>query len=71
MKVQDMTVEEFKALIQEVMEEKLEELLGDPDEGLELRPEIRERLRLSLAAVKRGQRGIPIEKVAEELGLEW
>ncbi len=71
MKVQDMTVEEFKALIQETLEEKLEELLGDPDEGLELRPEVRERLKRSLAAVKRGEQGIPIEKVAEDLGLEW
>ena len=35
-KVRDLDVNEFKALIQEVIEEKLEEMLGDPDLGLEL-----------------------------------
>lgn len=71
MKVQDMTVEEFKALIEEALEEKLEELLGDPDEGMELRPEIREKLERSLAARAQGEKGVPAEKLAEELGLEW
>ena len=31
MKVRDLNVNEFKALVQEAIEEKLEELLGDPD----------------------------------------
>lgn len=70
MKVKDLDVPEFKALIQEAIEEKLEELLGDPDAGLELKEDVKKRLELSLAAVKRGKRGMPLEKVAREAGLE-
>ncbi|OGO01766.1 MAG: hypothetical protein A2Y59_06605 [Chloroflexi bacterium RBG_13_52_14] len=68
MKVKDLGIDEFKALIQEVVEEKLEELLGDPDRGLELKPEIKKQLERSLAAKAKG---IPVEKVARDLGLEW
>jgi hypothetical protein len=62
MKVKELTVEEFKSLIQEAIEEKLEEIIGDPDLGLELREEIKERLRSSLAAMQGGEKGIPIEE---------
>ena len=71
MKVKELTVEQFKSLIEEVIEEKLEELIGDPDIGLELREEIKERLRSSLAARQRGEKGIPIEEVARQAGLDW
>jgi len=65
MKVKELTVEQFKDLIQEAIEEKLEEIIGDPDLGLELREDIKERLRNSLAARQRGEKGIPIEEVAK------
>ncbi|MFO7773069.1 MAG: hypothetical protein R6V59_03910 [Dehalococcoidia bacterium] len=71
MKVKELTVEQFKTLIQEAIEEKLEEVLGDPDEGLELREEVKERLRSSLAAREAGERGIPMDQVAREVGLDW
>jgi len=71
MKVKELTVEQFKILIQEAIEEKLEEITGDPDLGLELREEITERLRRSLAGVQRGEKGIPIEEVAKQAGLDW
>jgi vacuolar-type H+-ATPase subunit E/Vma4 len=71
MKVRDLDVEEFKALIQEAVEEKLEEILGDPDQGLELQEKVKERLEHSLAAMAQGKRGIPVEEVAKEVGLEW
>jgi signal recognition particle GTPase len=64
MKVKELTVEQFKNLVQEAIEEKLEEIIGDPDLGLELREDIKERLRNSLAARQRGEKGIPIEEVA-------
>ena len=32
---------------------------------------VRERLERSLAAARRGERGIPVEQVAKEAGLEW
>jgi len=37
--VAELTPAELRALIAEVVDERLVELLGDPDEGLELRPE--------------------------------
>jgi len=68
MKIKDLGVDEFKALIEEVVEEKLEEMLGDPDRRLELKAEVKKRLERSLSSKARG---IPVAKVAEELGLEW
>lgn len=61
-KVSNMTVEEFKALIREVIAEVI-----DPDYGLELRPEFEKALNRSLKSKER----IPVEKVAKKLGLKW
>ena len=71
MKIKELTVEEFKDLVQDAIEEKLQELIGDPDTGLEVREEIKERLRNSLAARQRGEKGIPIDEVARRAGLDW
>ena len=70
MKLSDITIEELKGLIYEAVEEKLKEILGDPDEGLELREDIEERLRRSLEAVERGEGGMSFQEVASRLGLE-
>lgn len=70
MKVKELSVEELKILIQETVEEKLQEFLGDPDEGLELKEEVKERLKRTMAALKRGEKGKPLEQVARELGLD-
>jgi hypothetical protein len=67
MKVSEMGVEELKQLISQVVEQKLEELLGDPDWGLELKEEIKERLRRTSKA----KRGVPASEVAKRLGLVW
>jgi len=48
MKVSDLTIEQFRDLIKEAVQEQLAELLRDPDEGLALRPEFQERLERSL-----------------------
>ena len=69
-KVSELTVEELKQIIEEAVESRLSELLGDPDEGLELRDEIKARLKRSLQAQTGGARGIPGQEVAAELGLE-
>jgi hypothetical protein len=58
-KVKDLTVDELKDLIEQTVEQKLLELLGDPDEVLELREEVKARLRRSLARERKGMRGIP------------
>ena len=70
-KVKELSVEQLKALIQEAVEEKLQEILGDPDQGLELKEDVKERLKYSLATMKGGDEGIPIGQVAKEVGLEW
>lgn len=70
-KLADLTVDEFKQLIATTVEWKLMEILGDLDEGLELREEIKDRLRRSLEEERRGARGIPAQDVAAQLGLEW
>ena len=46
-------------------------VLGDPDEGLELRDDIKVKMQQSLAAVKAGAKIIPAEEVAARLGLTW
>jgi hypothetical protein len=70
MKVKELSVEQLKALIEETIEEKLQEYLGDPDKGLEVKPEILKELKASLAEVKSGKRGIPLEQLAKEMGLD-
>ncbi|RPI58903.1 MAG: hypothetical protein EHM56_00480 [Chloroflexi bacterium] len=69
-----MTQDEFKEMLEGVVEEtverKLLEILGDPDEGLEIRSEVRERLLRQSQEVVGGERGRPLEDVVRELGLE-
>jgi hypothetical protein len=68
--VKDLTIEEFKAVVGEVVEEKLRELLADPDAGLSLRPEIEARLREQLQNPQLDGGTIPAAEVARRLGLE-
>ena len=70
-RVADLTVDELKQVIEATVEQKLLEMLGDPDEGLELREEIKTRLLRTLQAEQAGARGIPAQEVASQLGLEW
>ena len=54
------------------LEQFLEDYDYDPDEGLELRPEVAERLERSVAEHESGAvKPIPIEEVAKKLGLKW
>ena len=71
MRVKDLSDEELKALIQETVEKVLLEILGDPDQGLEMREAVKIRLKDSLAEKDRKGRGIPIESVARKMGLDW
>ena len=68
--VAEMTKEELRDLIESVVEEKLLELLGDPDEGWVLREEVRERLLRQKRAVAEGERGESMEDVLEHLGIQ-
>ncbi len=69
-KVADLTIDEFRELVQEVVIQTLSEMMSDPDEGLELRDDFVEELKQSIADVKAGKT-VPAQKVAERLGLTW
>jgi len=74
----DMTVGEFKVLWREMMQETLKEIQGmiweleqqlpDPDEGLELKPEVIERIRAF--EEDKNPRLISMDDLARELGLD-
>ena len=64
-----MTRDELRALIEESIERKLRGLLMDADHGLELKKQVRERLRRSFAAEARGERGIAGKGLAKCLGI--
>jgi hypothetical protein len=67
MKLSDLTLEELKELVKGIVDDRLRELLGDPDLGMELGEAIRARLKQSLSSSAR----ITGEEVAEKLGLRW
>ena len=67
--VAEMTADELKRLVGLAVEEKLIELLGDPDEGLVLRESLRKRLLQQKRAVAKGERGELLEDVVRRLKL--
>lgn len=67
--VAQMTKNEFSELIEGVVERKLIELIGDPDEGLKLRAAIKARLLRQRSRVRAGERGESLAGMAEKLGL--
>ena len=69
--VAELTVEELKNLIREVVLQTLSEMLGDPDEGLSVKEEFQWEIQKSLAAVEAGGTRKPIQQLAEDLGLTW
>ena len=69
--VKDLSIEELKTIIGEVVEEKFREILSDPDTGLALRPEIRERLLRDLEKPQTAGENIPVAELARRRGLEW
>lgn len=71
MQVKELTIEELKLLIQETVAETIQSLLFDPDEGKEVKPEVRQQLLDSLGQTENGERGISAEEVAKKLGLDW
>lgn len=58
-------VKEIKELVDELVEEKLLRLLKDPDEGLELRQDIKARLRSSLKSQTDGEKGVLLEDIQQ------
>ena len=59
-RIVDLSVDEFKDLIREVVAETISNLLNDPDNGLELRESVVAQMRQSIAAVEEGGKTIPV-----------
>ena len=68
--VAQMTRDQFREMIEGIVERKLVELLGDPDEGLPIRKSARDRLLRQKRQVARGARGEPLDDVVKRLRLE-
>ena len=70
-RVADLTVDELKDLIREVVAQTILDTVEDPDQVLELREEAELSLRDSLAHIEAGGATKPAGQVAADLELEW
>ena len=59
------TLDDIKEFVDEIVEEKLINILKDPDEGLELREDIKVRLKRSLKSQADGEKGILLENIKD------
>ena len=64
-----MTKKEFAQMLSTIVEQKLVELFGDPDEGLVLKDNLRKRLIRQRNSVAKGERGEYFATVAKRLGI--
>jgi hypothetical protein len=67
MNLGDLSQQDFKTLVNGIVDDRLCELLGDPDLGLPLDETVRVRLKESLASSER----VTGDDIAEQLGLRW
>jgi len=67
--VGQLSTDELREIIGSVVEQKLKEMLGDPDEGFEIRAEVQNRLLRQKKNVANGERGEELDKVAKRLGI--
>jgi len=67
MDLSSLTTEQLKQLVRGFVDDRLRELIGDPDLGLELGETLRARLKASLEKSER----LSGEELAEKLGLRW
>ena len=67
MELSSLSFEQFKQLVQGLVDDRLRELIGDPDLGLELGETLRARPQASLAKADR----LSGEELADKLGLRW
>ena len=70
--ISELSVDELKSLIREVVEQTIMDLFTDPDEGLNLREDVKDFLQASVKSVRSAEMTtISAQQVAEDLGLEW
>lgn len=67
MKLSDLSQKEFKELVNSMVDDRLCELLGNPDLGLALDEKVRAEMKQVLESKER----VTGEIVAERLGLRW
>jgi hypothetical protein len=67
MDLSQLSREELKNLVRGIVDDRLRELLGDPDLGLQLGDGLRARLKESLSSTVR----LSGEDIADQLGLRW
>ena len=68
--VGQMSKDELREMIETSIEQKLLEMLGDPDEGWEIRKSVCVRLLRQKKAIGEGERGQSLEDAVRQLGLE-
>jgi hypothetical protein len=66
----NVTTEELRILVENLVEEKLISLFGDPEEGLEIRKELKERLHRQRNEMSDGKNGHSFEDAMAKLGLD-
>jgi hypothetical protein len=67
MDLSELSQEQFNALVRGIVDDRLRELLGDPELGLQLGDGLRARLKASLSGSER----LSGEDIADQLGLHW
>ena len=67
MDLPSLTPQQFRDLVRGLVDDRLRELIGDPDLGVQLGEALRARLKASL---EQGHR-LSGEELAEQLGLRW
>ena len=67
MELSSLSPDQLKELVRGIVDDRLRELLGDPDLGLQLGEDLRARLKKSLSNTER----LSGEDIADQLGLRW
>ena len=67
MDLSQLSYEQLKELVRGIVDDRLRELLGDPDLGLQLGDGLRTRLKESMSSTER----LSGEDIADQLGLRW
>lgn len=67
MELSHLSPDQLKDLVRGIVDDRLRELLGDPDLGLQLDDGLRARLKESLSSTER----LSGEDIADQLGLRW
>lgn len=67
--VAEMTADELRHMIEDVVEDKLMDLVRDPDQGLELRPEFEAEILRRMERFEQDGESVDLETVARDLGV--